>query len=187
MMNRLESFSERREAKLLSRRSSTESSSSATAVRRPGSAHHHHHNDRVGDENRENSEALNPFVNANLRLNLRRVNGRLMVSPEMYDTLPQALPTENFYSRFPRAVGPLANVVVTTSEELQVLLDTCEPVVVVQSPFQRDVARRRLCREDILQGGFFVYQPKGELPHYFQPCEAPSPSEVYGTSTYIEA
>ncbi|KPA74391.1 hypothetical protein ABB37_09097 [Leptomonas pyrrhocoris] len=187
--DRLESFSAIQEAKILSRRSSTSSatdpaesaSTAGTPPQAPSSAIRSH------QRRRDSSDSTGANENANEGPTLRRRHGRLYVRPEEYDSLPQALPTVNFYGLFPRAVGPIANVVVTSPDEYQALLDTCEPVEVVKSSRDRDVRRNRLCKVDIHQGGFFVYQPQGRKPQYFKLRCAEESSDVYGSATYIHA
>lgn len=68
----------------------------------------------------------------------------------------EALPTENFYERFPRAVGPLANVVIASEEEHQIFCLTARSIELVSRPEERNAAADRLTREDVARGGFFV-------------------------------
>ncbi|KPI88054.1 hypothetical protein ABL78_2830 [Leptomonas seymouri] len=135
-------------------------------------------------EHRDN-HSLN--VNRNGRRSGRRTRARLIPAPEGYESLPQALPTESFYRRFPRAIGPLANVVFTSREECQPMLDACEPVEVVKSWRKRDLSRNRLCQEDINQGGFLIYQPKGKSPQYFKRRGSSGLQDVYGSASYTGA
>jgi hypothetical protein len=96
---------------------------------------------------------------------------------------PEALPTPHFYERFPRAVGPLANVLITSPEEYQMFCLTARPIEVVDQKEDRNVAKDRLCAEDIAKGGFFVYQPNSDAPRYFLLHD--KKVDVYGTSAYI--
>lgn len=170
LVERLESLAVEHDARSTSRRSSA-SSSNSLSTNTSGSNY---------SENSPNASGQSAAPR------LRRMHGRLVVSPEDYENLPQALPTVNFYQRFPRAVGPLANVVVSSPAEYQMLRQTCDAVEVVASVRHRDVARHRLCQEDIDAGGFFVYQPKGRRSQYFKLRDVTSPSDAYGTATYIQ-
>lgn len=98
---------------------------------------------------------------------------------------PSALPTRDFYRRFPRAIGPLANVVVTSAEDYQLLLLTAKRIAVVTSKKERKVEKGRLLEADVRKGGFFVYQPENACPQYFQlyKCAA----DVYGSASYLKA
>jgi hypothetical protein len=98
-------------------------------------------------------------------------------------TRPQALPTPDFYDRFPHAVGPLANVVVTTLSEYHALLLTAKRIRLVSSKTERNVDEGRLVEDDVRKGGFLVYQPEGAHPQYFQLFG--SASDVYGSASYV--
>lgn len=95
----------------------------------------------------------------------------------------EALPTPDFYERFPRAVGPMANVVIATAEEYTMFCLTARRIVVVTRPEERDVAQDRLLAEDVARGGFFIYQPSSAAPEYFLLHE--EQVTVYGTASYI--
>ncbi|KPI88055.1 hypothetical protein ABL78_2831 [Leptomonas seymouri] len=98
---------------------------------------------------------------------------------------PNALPTPDFYERFPRAVGPLANVIVTSRKEYEALLLTAKRIEVVTSKWYRSVGKGRLCQSDIDKGGFLVYKPQSDSPQYFQLYERAE--DVYGTATYLSS
>ncbi|KPA74394.1 hypothetical protein ABB37_09100 [Leptomonas pyrrhocoris] len=95
---------------------------------------------------------------------------------------PEALPTPNFYERFPRAVGPLANVLITSPEEFGHFRLIARPIRVVERKEERNAAKDRLSREDIARGGFFVYEPDNDAPRYFLLHD--KKVNVYGTSSY---
>lgn len=95
----------------------------------------------------------------------------------------EALPTVGFYERFPRAVGPLANVLIATPEEHRIFCLTARAIKIVATREERSVAKDRLCIEDIAKGGFFVYQPNSDTPRYFLLHD--KKVDVYGTSSYI--
>ncbi|KAL7698285.1 hypothetical protein NQL31_002798 [Lotmaria passim] len=188
---RVWSLSDSEKARILSQRSYSSSThasnatpAAATTARRPTRAF----SESGIDQNRDNDVDEIASYNAHRPTGplLRHEHGRLMIAAEDYDALPKALPTVDFYRRFPRAVGPLANVVVTSAEEYQTLLETCDLIKLVKSSHHRDVARNRLCQKDIDKGGFFVYQPKGERPQYFRLRSASPSSDVYGSSAYIQ-
>lgn len=96
---------------------------------------------------------------------------------------PEALPTHNFYKRFPHAVGPLANVLISSPEEYSIFCLTARCIQVVANRNERNVEKDRLTAEDIAKGGFFVYQPNSETPRYFLLYD--NKEDVYGTSNYI--
>lgn len=98
---------------------------------------------------------------------------------------PEALPTESFYTRFPGAVGPTGNVVLTTEENDDVLLMINETVTVVQDPRDRNVWANRLTAEDVAKGGFLVYRPNSANPQYFTILM--DGEEIYGSSMYFRA
>lgn len=188
VVQRLESLADNDDTGIFSQRSSNANSaqnspnaSAATFAQSPrsrrSSRHYHQHNHR-------SSEELQRYQQSNEGLNLRRVNGRLTVPRDEIDAVPQALPTDNFYNRFPGAVGPLANVVVTSRSELAVLKEMCDPVEVVKARQERDAALNRLCMEDVSEGGFFIYAAEGEPSQYFK-LRVTAPAEVYGASAYI--
>lgn len=99
--------------------------------------------------------------------------------------LPQqdALPTPNFYVRFPRSVGPVANVLIASPEEYKMFCHTARSIKVVCTKEERNVAKDRLSMEDIAAGGFFVYQPNSPTPQYFLLHD--KKVDVYGTASYI--
>ncbi|KPI88056.1 hypothetical protein ABL78_2832 [Leptomonas seymouri] len=96
---------------------------------------------------------------------------------------PDALPTPNFYERFPRAVGPLANVLIASPEEYQIFCVTARRIHVVSSKRDRNAAKDRLTPEDIAKGGFFVYQPNSDNPEFFLLYD--EKTSVYGSASYI--
>ncbi|KPA74393.1 hypothetical protein ABB37_09099 [Leptomonas pyrrhocoris] len=106
-------------------------------------------------------------------------------SPSRQHSRPHALPTPDFYERFPRAVGPTANVVVTSHEEYKILLMTAKHIKVVANKRERSVEKGWLCQEDIQKGGFLVYHSANHHPQYFQLKK--HAADVYGTATYISA
>ena len=123
---RVWSLSDSEKARILSHRSYSSSThasnttpAAATTARRPTRAF----SESGIDQNRDNDVDEIASYNAHRPTGplLRHEHGRLMIAAEDYDALPKALPTVDFYRRFPRAVGPLANVVVTSAEEYQTL------------------------------------------------------------------
>lgn len=98
---------------------------------------------------------------------------------------PTALPTENFYERFPRAVGPLANVLVVTREDYHLLLLIAQRITVVKNRWERNIREGRLSEEDLAKGGFLVYRPNSVNAQYFKMLS--TAAEVYGSSTYVRA
>lgn len=104
-------------------------------------------------------------------------------SPAQRYPRPDALPTPDFYERFPRAVGPLANVVVTSHAEYTMLLRTAKTIRLVSTKLERNADQRRLCEEDVQKGGFLVYQPDSVDPQYFQLYDCAE--DVYGSASYM--
>lgn len=98
---------------------------------------------------------------------------------------PDALPAPNFYEQFPHAVGPLANVVVTSDEDYLMMLLIAQRITIVRNRWDRNEREGRLSEEDIAKGGFFVYAPKSDNPQYFKMLTAAA--KVYGSSSYSKA
>lgn len=96
---------------------------------------------------------------------------------------PSALPTVNFYERFPAAVGPMGNVVVTAEENDDMLLLINESITVVPNSRTRNVQKGRLTAKDVAEGGFLVYQPCSSNPQYFTMLT--DGEGLYGSSVYI--
>lgn len=185
LVNRLETLTNSDDGGiLLSQRNSNSSQNSPNTSSAAASAARSSRSRRNSSSTHHGDDAQT-IQNSNGGLNLRRVHGRLVVPPEEIDAVPHALPTENFYDRFPAAVGPLANVVISSPSELEVLVKMCDRVELVKSPKYRDVALNRLCVEDVHAGGFFVYQVKGQQPQYFK-LRATAPEVEYGSASYIQ-
>lgn len=88
---------------------------------------------------------------------------------------PHALPTPNYYERFPHRVGAMGNVVVASKEELELWL-------LVARPVSREEAEEH--------GGCIMYTPtpteeenveSGDVRYY---CITDIDDEVYGRATY---
>ncbi|KAK7201491.1 hypothetical protein NESM_000212600 [Novymonas esmeraldas] len=150
----------------------TESSSRST-----GRRHTRHSNPLSGSSGRET--ASQTPVERPSRSRARQHRNRQHDSPP-----PCALPTPDFYERYPERVGPTGNVVIPTAEEHRLFRLTATRVTVVET-HARDASAGLYTREDIALGGFFVYEAVHKEPEYFVLQD--TGSVVYGSSTYIQA
>lgn len=97
---------------------------------------------------------------------------------------PMALPCPNFYELYPAAVGPVANVLIASEEELEVVKLVAKPLsdAEVQRMQRQRWAKPSKGAEPLKTPCYYVHAPNSDSPLFF--CLVEDPAEVYGSSTY---